>query len=146
MSEKTQVAITHPKINEFVELVDETAPDGIPDIDNLLKEPFLKYCRNWIIYHHKPEISDFLVTYFGSEVVESYGEDWTQRLLSKSDFEKGYDTIYRINLEIIDGHEMVADSGTLDLQDRTLKNWYEIKMPLKRNGEVNEVLVFMCFD
>jgi len=145
MNYKARAAIEHPFLNEFINLVDATAPDGIPSTTILLSEPFTKFRHNLIIYRHEPDLKDFRVILFGTEVVESYGEDWSGRLLSEVGFEKGYEIIYQVNLELLDGGARTADSGNLKRHFSDYKSWHEIKMPLRRNGEVTEILVFMCF-
>lgn len=78
-------------------------------------------------------------------MIESYGADWTGRLLSNAEFEKGYDTIYRVNLDIMNNSERAFDSDGLKLHFNEYTRWHEVKMPLRRQDVVSEVLVFMCF-
>ncbi len=146
MDDPTQTPPGHPLLDEFAGMVKALSTDGIASFTDLTSEPFMVYWKNLIIYRHEPEIADFRIVFFGTEVAASYGEDWTGRLLSQSGFEKGYESIYQINLEIMQNHRHVSDSGSLDWQDRGYKKWHEVKMPLRRNGEINEVLVYMCFD
>ncbi len=137
---------THPLIGEFVREVDAISADGVPEFSDLLLEPFIKFWKNLIIYRHEPEVADFRVILFSTEIVDSYGEDWTGQLLSESGFTKGFEAIYQVNLKLLNGGERVTDSGSLDWQERNYVRWHEIKMPLRRDGKINEVLVFMCFD
>lgn len=145
MTDNAQRTQTQSFMNEFVDLIDAVAADGIPSTTDLLTEPFIRYRQNLIIYRHEPLVRDFRVTLFGTEVVESYGEDWIDKFLSEVGSEKGYETIYRVNLEIMEGSKRVADSGELKRHFNNFSCWHEIKMPLRRRGIVSEVLVFMCF-
>jgi len=133
-------------IGTFLGLVDLTCEDGIPDFHTIQSLPFVHLWPNMIIYRHEPVVHDFRVVLFGTEIVHSYGEDWTGQLISQSGFEKEFDVIYGVNMDIIEKRIRIHDRGTIDNPERGYKRWYEVKMPLRRNGEIAEVLVFMCFD
>jgi len=145
MSVENELPAEYSLIDDFVDLVDASTAGGVLRFDQLESGPFMQYWKNLIIYRHEPDISDFRVILFGTEVAGSYGEDWTGQLLSTAGFEKGYEAIYRVNLEIMSNGKRIPDTGTLEWQGRDYRSWHEIKMPLKRNGEINEVLVYMCF-
>jgi hypothetical protein len=135
-----------PLLSGFAELVDATTADGIPDFTDLQAGPYLRFWPNLIIYRHEPEEMDFRILFFGTTVTSSYGQDWTGQLVKQSGFGKSYDVIHKVNVGLVNGElKRVADSGSFVFQNREHKMWYEIKMPLRRNGQINEVLVIMDF-
>ena len=36
--------------------------------------------------------------------------------------------------------------GDLNIDDRAYKKWQQVKMPLQRKGEINEVLTLLVFE
>ncbi len=145
-SEPRSRAEQYPIIADFLGLVAATARGRPLSFDEVESRPFMKYWRYLIIFRHEPAISDFRVSFFGTDVVASYGEDWSGRLLSDSGFTLGFDKIYQVNRKVMETQEMAAESGVLDWQDRDHMKWHQVKLPLSRNGEVTDVLTIICFE
>jgi len=97
-------------------------------------------------FRHEPDREDFRVSFFGTSVVKSYGEDWAGRLLSQSGFTLGCERIHRVNCEVMEKRIVVAESGDLNWQDRDHVKWHQVKLPLSRNGDISDVLTIICFE
>ncbi|MBT6094124.1 MAG: hypothetical protein HOH04_04530 [Rhodospirillaceae bacterium] len=135
-----------PLISEFLGLVAATAPTGRLSLDDVESRSFMKFWRHLIIFRHEPTLQDFRVSFFGTEVVKCYGEDWSGRLLSDSGFTLGFDKIYRVNREVMESQEIVSESGVLDWLERDYVKWHQVKLPLSRAGEITDVLTIICFE
>jgi len=142
-----QLALERPLLEQFTKLIDQVSDDGVADFAVLQTQPFIRFWPNLVIYRHEPDARDFRILLFGTKVATNYEKDWSGLLVKDSGFGKGYETIYNVNMGLISGgNQRLADSGTFNFQNRDHVNWYEIKMPLRRNGEINEVLVIMDFN
>ena len=138
-------AKTHPAIMEFVNLIDETTDHGVLDFIDLKTRPFMQFWNRFIIYRYEDVLNDFRVILYGTNVASLYGADWTGKLLSEMGFADAYDKIHEWNMKIINGEKRLYASGTLFWQNREHKNWHQVKIPLQRNGKINEVLIYMDF-
>lgn len=133
-------------IAEFLDLVAETAADRTLTLADVQSLPFMKFWSHLVIFRHEPDREDFRVSFFGTSVVKSYGEDWTGRLLSQSGFTLGCERIHRVNCEVMEKRIVVAESGDLNWQDRDHVKWHQVKLPLSRNGDISDVLTIICFE
>ena len=133
----------HPLIEEFVNLVCDTVGDGVLEFSNLETPPFLKFWPHLIIYKYENDIDDFRVVFYGTHVVKMYGAEWTGKLLSEMGFAEAYDEVRELNMKALNGDHRVYSSGNLFWQNKEHRKWYQIKMPLQRHGDINEVLVCM---
>jgi len=141
MIENSNSAREHPLIKEFLSLVEETVGDGELSFTNLKSRPFIKFWPFLFIYKYEKEIDDFRVILYGSHIVNMYGNDFTGKLMSEMGMKEAYRDIHQLNIKIINGERRVFASGDFHWQNREHKSWHQVKMPLERNGTINEVLV-----
>jgi hypothetical protein len=130
------------RLSEFLDLIG----DKTISFEEISDRHFHHFWKYLIIYRHQPDNRDFHVIHFGTDVVGSYGEDWTGKILSQVSHEMSFEQIYNDNLEVMENRSRLFANGDLDWQDRGFKKWHQVKMPLMRNGGINEVLICMCFD
>jgi len=142
----TSPALDFPPISEFLKLAQSISPDCVLSSTDIQSRPFMKHWRHLIIFQHVPKEEDFRVSFFGTKVVRNYGEDWTGKLLSECGFILGFDKIYRTNRQVMKTRKMLAESGSLDWQDRHHKKWHQVKLPFRRNDEITDVLTIICFE
>jgi len=143
MDKESNTAKENPLIKSFVQLVDETVGDGVLDFSDLKAAPFLKYWKHLFIYKYEENINDFRVVFFGTHLVEMEGTDWTGTLMSEMNYAEALDEIHDLNMKIINGERRVFANGTIFWNKREYRNWHQVKMPLQRNGIMNEVLICM---
>jgi len=145
--ENVDIAATkNPLLVEFVGLVDEITSDGIPDFADISSPPFMKFWRHFIIHRYDAQLADFRTILYGSHIVEIYGHDCTGMLLSEMGFGEAEDMVREMNKRCLDNRERIFATNSLFWQDREHRIYHQVKMPLRRNGEINEVLVCMTFD
>lgn len=138
-------AENNPFIMEFVNLVDEVAGDGVLDFLDLQFRPFMKYWQHFIIYRHQPDIDDFSIRMFGSHLVDMIEKDCSGGLMSEIGLSTSFQALYDINIRVLSENLRIFTSGTLYWQNKEHKQWHSVKMPLRRNGLVNEVLACHIF-
>jgi len=138
-------AENNPFIKLFVNLVDETAGEGVLDFRDLQARPFMKYWQHFILYRYQPDIDDFSIRMFGTHLVDMIGKDCTGGLMSEIGLSTSFHTLYDINIRVISENIRIFTSGTLFWQNREHKQWHSVKMPIRRNGQVNEVLACHLF-
>lgn len=144
MDTNSTAAKEHPTIKEFVNLVDKTVGDDVLDFAHLREKPFMKFWSNFILYQYEEDNNDFRIKFHGTYITTNYGEDWTGKLLSKVDLGDEYNNAFNQNLQIIKSEHRVYASGTFFWKNREHKKFYHVKMPLRRNDKINEVL--LCAD
>ena len=142
----SQAAKEHPLIKEFVDLVDETAKDGVLSFADLTTSPFMKFWRYLVIYEFEPELTDFRVRYWGSHPVTITGNDWTGKLLSEMGYMDSTEEIHVLNMEALEKRKRIFASGNLHWQSREHIDWNQVKMPLCRGESINEVLLCLVFE
>lgn len=133
----------HPLIKDFVTLVDETVNDGPLDFKQIRSSLFMKYWSHLIIYEYEKDIDDFRVRFCGTDIAEMYSEDYTGDVLSNMGFDRADEEFFDLNKMVLDGERRVFANGTLFWKNKEHKQWCQVKMPLQRNGTVNEVLICM---
>lgn len=139
-------AKNHPLIKMFVNLFDETTSDGVPDFEDILQRPFMKFWRHFIIHTYDEEIADFRTTFYGTHITEIYQRECTGLLISEMGFGEAEDMIRNMNKKALDNRERIYASNSLFWKNNENKVYHQVKMPLRRKGNINEVLVCMTFD
>jgi len=66
-------------------------------------------------------------------------------LMSEIGLSSSFQTLYDINVNVLVNKRPVFSCGTLFWQNREHKIWHQVKLPLRRNGAVNEVLACHVF-
>ena len=140
MDEQSTAAKENPLIKEFVTLVEETVGDGVLDFSHLQMRPFMKFWPNLNFHRHEGDLDDFRNVFWGTYCIHMFGKDCTGLLLSEMGYGDTYEKLIYDNMRIIKGERRVYASGDLLFQGREHKEWHQVKMPLQRNGSVNEVL------
>ena len=146
MNDDDRQAKNHPLIAEFVQLVDQTASDGVPCFADIETYPFMKFWRNFIIHRYEEDVEDFRTIFYGSHIVEIYQRDCTGLLISEMGFGEAEGMIRKMNKKVLDTKERLFSTNSLFWKGQNHKVWHQVKMPLRRNGNINEVLVCMTFD
>lgn len=144
MDNDSTEAKNQPLIKEFVALVEKTVGDGVLDFNHLKDSAFMKFWKNIIIYRYDEDIDDLVVVMFGSYISKMHEADFTGKTLSEMGFGEKYDYTFALNMKIINGERRVYANGNLYWKEREYRKWYLVKMPLQRDGKVNEVL--SCMD
>jgi len=134
----------HPLLRAFVGLVEQTVGQGVLDFTDLQSRPFMKFWQNLVIHRFDSASDDFRNIFWGTQIGLMFGQDCTGKLLSEMGYGEAYDTIRDLDMQIINGERRIYASGTLFWQGREQRQWHQVKMPLQRNGRINEVL--FCAD
>ena len=128
-------------INEFISLVDGTTTDGIISFANLTTQPFMKFWSNLIIYDHEADKNDLRVIYCGTRLADISGFEWTGKLISELDIgDHNTENIIKTNLEVLSKKMRNFVSGNVFWEKSDYTNWHQVKMPLRRKDQLNEVL------
>lgn len=147
MEDHRKAAETYPLIKEFVDLVDNTADDGVLDFAELQTPPFIKFWKNLIIMRYLEESDDFVSILCGSEAVHGFGNEITGQMLTEIiPHDDARRMIKQQHLDALNGRKRIFWSGKLDWNHKQCSTWYQVKMPLQRQGNVNETLTCICFD
>lgn len=145
MLEQSPDAKNHPLLAEFSRLVDNTFEDGIPDFEIISTPLFTKFWPFFIIHRYEEQNKDFRTVFYGTHIVESYQRDCTGLLLSEMGFGKAEEAIRKLNKQVLDSRERAYNTNTLFWKNREHRVFHQVKMPLRRKGEIDEVLVCMSY-
>ncbi|HEY9080065.1 hypothetical protein [Magnetovibrio sp.] len=146
MHDKNDEAMRHPLIVDFVDLVDSSTTDGIPTFSLIETRPFIKFWKHFIIHKWIEGQQDFLTVFYGSHICEIYQRDCTGLLMSEMGFGEALNSVKAMNKEALDSKKRIYATNSLYWKDEKHKVFHQVKMPLRRNHDINEVLVCMTFD
>lgn len=128
-------------ISEFVSLVDVTSTDGIISFADLTTQPFMKFWSNLTIYDYEADKNDLRVIFCGTRLVKISGFEWTGKLISELDIsDQDTENIIKTNSEVLSKKTRNFVSGNIFWEKSDYKNWHQVKMPLRRKSDINEVL------
>jgi hypothetical protein len=132
--------ITDPLVIEFMHSVGE---ENFLDFEVLTQRDFMKFWPHIVI--NRFEDNDFTYVFFGTTLVKIFGKDRTGLKISElgNPFRKKdlTDALHKV----IKTHKVVYGFGDLKVDDREHLKWQQVKLPLRRKGEINEVLTLISF-
>ncbi len=138
-------ARANPLVRQFVDTVDGQFETGIPTFAGLEKRVLMPYWRNLIIVRQLPD-GDFLMVFFGSGVVAGFNRDLTGTKLSESLEGEVLERITEKNRRCLNDRSRIYSSGNMEWQHRDYTRWYQVKMPMERNGKIDETVSFTVYD
>lgn len=145
MDEQSTAAKENPAIKEFVTLVEETVGDGVLEFTHLHRHPFMKFWSHLNFHRYEKDLGDFRNVFWGTYCTHMFGKDCTGLLLSEMRYGGDFDEFFRNNMRVLNGERRVYASGNFLFQGREYIEWNQVKMPLQRNGRINEVLNYVDF-
>jgi hypothetical protein len=132
--------ISDPIIREFTALVGD---DGIIDFKTLKQKDFVKYWPSMSI--HRYEDGDFTYIFYGTQLVQNIGTERTGDkvlALTNHNFKR---ELFDNLLDVLTTKKVMFLIGSLEGNDRGYIKWQQVKVPLRRGGEINEVLSLFSF-
>jgi hypothetical protein len=139
-------AQNHPLIQEFVALVNATAPDGVLSFADSQTRPFMKYWPNIIISEYLKSEDDFLCRFLGTALVENYGADHTGKLMSERGTKEVQEFLMQLNLDALKGEGPIYASGNVFWDSKAHKKWHQVRMGLKYGKTIDATLGFVVFE
>ena len=132
--------ITDPLILEFISAISD---QEYLDFEVLQQKEFMKF---WpYIAIHRYADGDFTYIYFGSYLVDHFGFERTGVKVSEIDHPVQRNELLHILNEVLNTKKPSYAVGNLEIFKKGYKKWQQIKIPLRRNGQINEVLSFIVF-
>jgi len=141
-----QKALSHPVVSDFATCAEKHFNEGAFDFGILQKPEFLKFWGHLMIAKHLEPEDDFHIVLWGTQLATSYGKDLTGKKFSESGFGEMCSYFHTLHKKVMLGGELVFTSGSFTWEQKDYKHWYQVKMPLRRNGPVLETLSCFCFD
>lgn len=135
----------HTLLSEFTALVDKTFEDGTPDFDTLSTSLFVQYWPHLIIHRYEEAVKDFRTIFYGTHIVDAYERDCTGLLMSEMGFGEAEDWVRKNNKQVLESQQRQYFTSSLFWKNKEHRVFHQVKMPLRRKGEINEVLVCMYF-
>ena len=132
--------ITEPLIQEFMAALEGRK---VIDFDELQQKSFMKFWPHIAI--HRFEDDDFTYIFDGTHLVYNFGCERTGLKISELPNERRKTELYDLLRDILTNKRPVFSKGDLNIDDRAHKTWQQVKMPLRRKGEINEVLTLIVF-
>lgn len=133
-------AMNHPVIKKFITLVEETTKDGILDYTDLQTRPFMKFWLYFMILRQEADANDFRFILYGTDVANAYGKDCTGLLLSEMGYGNDESRIYEEHLRTVETSCRIYGNGNVIWQSRDHIEYHLVRVPLRRNGKINESL------
>jgi len=133
-----------PLIKSFIGLVNQTARDQIFEFNQLQSRPFCEFWPNILIYRFDHDFDDYRIIFSGTTTCKTYDKDWTGKRMSEMNFGTAFKDLRKLNDQVIATKNRFYLSGIHDWEDKNYVKWWQVRLPLKRNGDVNEVL--LCLD
>ena len=132
--------ITDPLLLEFLDAV---GGQGYIDCEVLQSKDFMKYWPNISIHRYEDE--DFTYIHFGTQLVEHMKCERTgKRVLELTDHPRK-EVLFDALMEVHKNKKPMYTVGNLKIDGREHKQWQQVKMPMQRNGGMNEVLSFIAY-
>jgi len=144
--DNSQEAKEHSRIREFVRLYDGSRGDGDFEFPMIEEWEFMKFWDSLIIARLTDGGDDFVHVYYGTRLVRVYGTDMTRRTLMSGKHTDAAEAFFGFFHESLTGRKPVYLSGSIDWKDRGHVKWCQVILPMKRGGEVKEVVSLLCFD
>ena len=133
--------ITEPVVLEFMAALEGRE---FIDFDELQQKKFMKF---WpYIAIHRLEDDDFTYIFNGTHLVESFGFERTGLKVSELPNQRRKTELFEILHDILTNKKPIFGKGDLNIDGRAYKKWQQVKMPLQRKGEINEVLTLLVFE
>ncbi|MBT3765240.1 MAG: hypothetical protein HOJ67_10355 [Rhodospirillaceae bacterium] len=133
-------AKSDPLIQEFMGVVGDKV---ILDFKELQQKKFMKFWPQFSIQRH--EDGDFKCVFFGTYMVQMFGKERTGTMVSKMGSDVRRKSLLVALQEVLSTRRIYCAKGDLKVDGKDYQKWIQIKMPLRRNGEINEVVTFMTF-
>jgi len=135
-----------PLIRDFIKLVDLTVGEQILDFSQLQSRPFCLFWPNILIYRFVPDLVDYRIIFAGTTTCKTYDKDLTGKLMTEMNFGPALKDLRKLNDQVMANKNRYYLSGIHDWEDKKYVKWWQIRMPLKRSGQVNEVLLCLDFE
>jgi len=132
--------ISDPLVLEFI---DKVSGHKYFDFEDLTQKKYIKYWPHISI--HRYENEDFTYVFYGSQLVNHIGEERTGYKISELPNYKHKERFFNALLEVLNTKKPTYGIGNVYTPGKEFKIWQQVKIPLQRNGEVNEVLSFFSF-
>ena len=94
---------------------------------------------------NKYEDGDFTFVFFGTDLVNNIGYERTGAKVLELTNHTRKEVLFDALMEIHTTKETLFAAGNSKKEGREHKKWEQVKMPLRRNGKMNEVLSFIVF-
>jgi hypothetical protein len=132
--------ITDPLVLNFIAIIGE---EGVVDFDVIEQREFMKFWSSIAIHRYEDE--DFTCIFYGTLLVKYIGIERTgSKVLALKDHKFNQEVFDNL-LEVHTTKKPVYLFGSLEGNERGHINWQQVKMPLRRKGELNEVLSLLSF-
>jgi hypothetical protein len=133
--------ITEPRVLEFMAALEGR---NFIDFDELQQKSFMKF---WpYIAIHRFEGGDFKYIFDGTHLVNNFGCERTGLMISELPNQRRRTELFDLLQDILANKRPMFSKGDLNIDDRAYKKWQQVKMPLQRKGEINEVLTLLVFE
>jgi len=142
-SEKTK---QHPVIIDFLETVDQVTRGEVLKFVQVQSKELFKYSNSLMIAEFDFEKDDFKFRFCGSNITEYYAMNITGKYISETTDEKFSVHFIQNYKDIMREKKNIFYYGTLQPRGKDYIDWYQVSMPLERNGKVNEVISFVFVD
>ena len=124
--------------------MDAVVDTGYLNFEDLQKKGLMKFWSNIAI--HRYENGDFKYIFYGTNLVASFGSERTGLNVSELDNPIRRQELSDALMEVLNTKKTIYATGNLMIDGKGYHQWQQVKMPLRRNGKINEVLSFIVFN
>jgi hypothetical protein len=132
---------TDPQIVEFMDAVIDK---GYLNFEDLQHKDFMKFWSNIAI--HRYEDGDFKYIFYGTNLVANFGSERTGSKVSELNNPIRRRELSDALMEVLNTKRTIYARGDLLIDGKGYHQWQQVKMPLLRGREMNEVISFIIFN
>lgn len=145
-SHENRAAEHHPHVSAFVLAARSLRANLVMQLEDIAAEPLLPFAQQLVVSTWDAARQDFLFRYWGSEHVETYGQDLTFRYASEGGFADHHELFTASHLQVIERGRPVYAAGILDWVERERRRWFQVILPLKERDLVTDTLSYFYFE
>ncbi len=119
----------------FMKVLEPGNDHEIVDFRTLQDRPFMKFWPNFCIAEFVEEVQEWKVTYWGTEILKSYGTEMTDKYLDEEEIGSQKDEILEDFFNAVREDKTSFASGTIDWKNKNYTTWYRVVMPLIKNDK-----------
>ena len=132
--------IDDPRVHEFMDVVGNRE---ILDFEEIQQSSFMNFWKHLVVFRY--EAGDFKYIFFGTSLVNSFGSEHTGKFVSELPNPIRQKELFDVMLNVVTTKEIVYAKGNLKIDEKEYLLFQRVIIPLRRNGEINEVLHFIVF-
>lgn len=142
----SEASVNNEDISRFLSDCGRASGGEVLDFSLLQQVPLIRYSASYIILRWNDDKQDFIIKYWGSHLTEVYGEDMTGCHVEEVGPVEIWRYLVAAHREVMLDQKKVYLGGQTDWREKDHQCWYQVMLPLSRDGQISETLTFVTFE